>query len=204
LKARLERKDNIMNYSDEEIEAYFKQLDRRKFIDDQKEHAALDRPLSIGHGQTISQPTLVLSMTQKLNLNKKDKVLEIGTGSGFQTALLSKFSSSVYTVERIRALYDSAKERLNNLGYSNIHFHYGDGHSGWEENAPYDKIMVTAAANEIPETLIDQLAAGGKMIIPVGDFRMQELKLVEKDENGKISETVIEYVMFVEFRKDVE
>lgn len=193
-----------MNYSDEEIEAYFKQLDRRKFIDDQKEHAALDRPLSIGHGQTISQPTLVLSMTQKLNLNKKDKVLEIGTGSGFQTALLSKFSSSVYTVERIRALYDSAKERLNNLGYSNIHFHYGDGHSGWEENAPYDKIMVTAAANEIPETLIDQLAAGGKMIIPVGDFRMQELKLVEKDENGKISETVIEYVMFVEFRKDVE
>ena len=193
-----------MNYSDEEIEAYFKQLDRRKFIDDQKEHAALDRPLSIGRGQTISQPTLVLSMTQKLNLNKKDKVLEIGTGSGFQTALLSKFSSSVYTVERIRALYDSAKERLNNLGYSNIHFHYGDGHSGWEENAPYDKIMVTAAANEIPETLIDQLAAGGKMIIPVGDFRMQELKLVEKDENGKISETVIEYVMFVEFRKDVE
>lgn len=193
-----------MNYSDEEIEAYFKQLDRRKFIDDQKEHAALDRPLSIGHGQTISQPTLVLSMTQKLNLNKKDKVLEIGTGSGFQTALLSKFSSSVYTVERIRALYDSAKERLNNLGYSNIHFHYGDGHSGWEENAPYDKIMVTAAANEIPKTLIDQLAAGGKMIIPVGDFRMQELKLVEKDENGKISETVIEYVMFVEFRKDVE
>ncbi|HIV82873.1 MAG TPA: protein-L-isoaspartate(D-aspartate) O-methyltransferase [Candidatus Salinicoccus merdavium] len=193
-----------MNYSDEEIEAYFKQLDRRKFIDDQKEHAALDRPLSIGHGQTISQPTLVLNMTQKLNLNKKDKVLEIGTGSGFQTALLSKFSSSVYTVERIRALYDSAKERLNNLGYSNIHFHYGDGHSGWEENAPYDKIMVTAAANEIPETLIDQLAAGGKMIIPVGDFRMQELKLVEKDENGKISETVIEYVMFVEFRKDVE
>lgn len=193
-----------MNYSDTEVEAYFKQLDRSKFIDDQKEHAALDRPLSIGHGQTISQPTLVLNMTQKLDLNKEDKVLEIGTGSGFQTALLSKFSSSVYTVERIRALYDSAKERLTDLGYSNVHFHYGDGHSGWEEHAPYNKIMVTAAAREIPETLIDQLAAGGKMVIPVGDFRMQELKLVEKDESGKISETVIEYVMFVEFRKDVE
>lgn len=193
-----------MNYSDTEVEAYFKQLDRSKFIDDQKEHAALDRPLSIGHGQTISQPTLVLNMTQKLDLNKEDKVLEIGTGSGFQTALLSKFSSSVYTVERIRALYDSAKERLTDLGYSNVHFHYGDGHSGWEEHAPYNKIMVTAAAREIPETLIDQLAAGGKMVIPVGDFRMQELKLVEKDENGNISETVIEYVMFVEFRKDVE
>lgn len=193
-----------MNYSDTEVEAYFKQLDRSKFIDDQKEHAALDRPLSIGHGQTISQPTLVLNMTQKLDLNKEDKVLEIGTGSGFQTALLSKFSSSVYTVERIRALYDSAKERLTDLGYSNVHFHYGDGHSGWEKHAPYNKIMVTAAAREIPETLIDQLAAGGKMVIPVGDFRMQELKLVEKDESGKISETVIEYVMFVEFRKDVE
>lgn len=193
-----------MDYSNEEIKAYFKQLDRSKFIDDQKEHAALDRPLPIGHGQTISQPTLVLNMTLELGLNKKDKVLEIGTGSGFQTALLSRFSSSVYTVERIRALHDSAKERLTGLGYSNVHFHYGDGHSGWEENAPYDKIMVTAAANEIPETLTDQLAPGGKMLIPVGDFRMQELKLVEKDDNGKISEKVIEYVMFVEFRKDVE
>lgn len=193
-----------MKYNDEEIKAYFRQLDRSKFIDDQKEHAALDRPLPIGHGQTISQPTLVLNMTLKLELSKENKVLEIGTGSGFQTALLSKFSHSVYTVERIRALYDSAQERLTELGYSNVHFHYGDGHSGWEEHAPYDKIMVTAAAKEIPETLIDQLAPGGKMVIPVGDFHMQELKLVQKDNDGKISESVIEYVMFVEFRKDVE
>lgn len=193
-----------MNYSDEEIEKYFRQLDRSKFIDDQKEHAALDRPLPIGHGQTISQPTLVLNMTLKLDLNKDDKVLEIGTGSGFQTALLSKFSHSVYTVERIRALYDSAKKRLSDLGYSNVYFHYGDGHSGWEDHAPYDKIMVTAAAREIPETLTRQLAPNGKMIIPVGDFHMQELKLLEKDKDGMISESVIEYVMFVEFRKDVE
>ncbi|WP_462422180.1 protein-L-isoaspartate(D-aspartate) O-methyltransferase [Salinicoccus sp. Marseille-QA3877] len=193
-----------MNYSDEEIEKYFRQLDRSKFIDDQKEHAALDRPLSIGHGQTISQPTLVLTMTLQLDLRKDDKVLEIGTGSGFQTALLSKFSHSVYTVERIRALYDSAKKRLSDLGYSNVYYHYGDGHSGWEENAPYDKIMVTAAAKEVPEILINQLAPGGKMVIPVGDFHMQELKLLEKDKDGMISESVIEYVMFVEFRKDVE
>lgn len=193
-----------MNYSDEEIEKYFRQLDRSKFIDDQKEHAALDRPLSIGHGQTISQPTLVLNMTLQLDLRKDDKVLEIGTGSGFQTALLSKFSHSVYTVERIRALYDSAKKRLSDLGYSNVYYHYGDGHSGWEENAPYDKIMVTAAAKEVPEILINQLAPGGKMVIPVGDFHMQELKLLEKDKDGMISESVIEYVMFVEFRKDVE
>ena len=193
-----------MKYSEEEIETYFRQLDRSEFIDDQKEHAALDRPLSIGHGQTISQPTLVLNMTLQLDLRKDDKVLEIGTGSGFQTALLSKFSHSVYTVERIRALYDSAKKRLSDLGYSNVYYHYGDGHSGWEENAPYDKIMVTAAAKEVPEILINQLAPGGKMVIPVGDFHMQELKLVEKDKDGMISESVIEYVMFVEFRKDVE
>ena len=193
-----------MKYSKEEIEAYFKQLDRSEFIDDQKEHASLDRPLSIGHGQTISQPTLVLNMTLKLDLKREDRVLEIGTGSGFQTALLSKFSHSVYTVERIRALYDSAKKRLADLGYSNVYFHYGDGYSGWEDHAPYDKIMVTAAAREIPETLIRQLAPGGKMVIPVGDFHMQELKLVEKDKDGTISESVIEYVMFVEFRKDVE
>lgn len=193
-----------MRYSDEEIETYFSQLDRSKFIDDQKEHAALDRPLPIGHGQTISQPTLVLNMTLKLDLSKDDKVLEIGTGSGFQTALLSRFSSSVYTVERIRALYDSAKERLTDLGYSNVHFHYGDGHSGWKHSAPYDKIMVTAAATEVPGTLVDQLAPGGKMVIPVGDFHMQALKLLEKDNNGVISESVIEYVTFVEFRKDVE
>lgn len=193
-----------MKYSEEEIETYFRQLDRSEFIDDQKEHAALDRPLSIGHGQTISQPTLVLNMTLQLDLRKDDKVLEIGTGSGFQTALLSKFSHSVYTVERIRALYDSAKKRLSDLGYSNVYYHYGDGHSGWEENAPYDKIMVTAAAKEVPEILINQLAPGGKMVIPVGDFHMQELKLLEKDKDGMISESVIEYVMFVEFRKDVE
>lgn len=193
-----------MKYSEEEIEVYFRQLDRSEFIDDQKEHAALDRPLSIGHGQTISQPTLVLNMTLKLDLKKDDRVLEIGTGSGFQTALLSKFSHSVYTVERIRALYDTAKERLADLGYSNVSFLYGDGYSGWKENAPYDKIMVTAAAKEVPETLTRQLAPGGKMVIPVGDFNMQELKLVEKDKDGTISESVIEYVMFVEFRKDVE
>lgn len=193
-----------MKYSEEEIEAYFRQLDRSEFINDQKEYAALDRPLSIGHGQTISQPTLVLNMTLKLDLKNDDRVLEIGTGSGFQTALLSKFSHSVYTVERIRALYDTAKERLADLGYSNVSFLYGDGHSGWKENAPYDKIMVTAAAKEVPETLTRQLAPGGKMVIPVGDFNMQELKLVEKDKDGTISESVIEYVMFVEFRKDVE
>lgn len=193
-----------MRYSDEEIRKYFMQLDRSRFIDEQKELAVLDRPLPIGHGQTISQPSLVLTMTLKLELDSEDKVLEIGTGSGFQTALLSKFSHAVYTVERIRALHERARERLTDLGYRNIHFHYGDGHEGWEEHAPYDKIMVTAAAEEIPDNLVSQLAPGGKMIIPVGSFFGQELKLIEKDDKGRVSESTIEHVMFVKFKKDVE
>ncbi|MCD2138085.1 protein-L-isoaspartate(D-aspartate) O-methyltransferase [Salinicoccus halitifaciens] len=193
-----------MRYTDEEIRKYFMQLDRSRFIDEQKELAVLDRPLPIGHGQTISQPSLVLTMTLKLELDSEDKVLEIGTGSGFQTALLSKFSRSVYTVERIKTLHERARERLTDLGYRNIHFHYGDGHEGWEEHAPYDKIMVTAAAEEMPENLINQLAPGGRMIIPVGSFFGQELKLIEKDKKGRVSESTIEHVMFVKFKKNVE
>lgn len=193
-----------MRYSDEEIRKYFMQLDRSQFIDEQKELAVLDRPLPIGHGQTISQPSLVLTMTLKLELGSEDKVLEIGTGSGFQTALLSKFSHSVYTVERIRALHERARQRLTDLGYQNVHFHYGDGHEGWKEHAPYDKIMVTAAAEEVPDSLIAQLAPGGRMVIPVGSFFGQELKLIEKDDKGGINESTIEHVMFVKFKKDVE
>lgn len=193
-----------MRYSDEEIRSYFMQLDRSQFIDEQKELAVLDRPLPIGHGQTISQPSLVLTMTLELELDSDDKVLEIGTGSGFQTALLSKFSHSVYTVERIRALHERARERLTDLGYRNVHFHYGDGHAGWREHAPYDKIIVTAAAEEVPDNLIKQLAPGGRMIIPVGSFFGQELKLIEKDEKGNLREATLERVMFVKFKKDVE
>ncbi|WP_281248123.1 protein-L-isoaspartate(D-aspartate) O-methyltransferase [Lacicoccus alkaliphilus] len=193
-----------MKYSDEEIRGYFMKLDRSRFIDEQKTLAALDRPLPIGHGQTISQPSLVLSMTLKLELDSDDKVLEIGTGSGFQTALLSRFSRSVYTVERIRALHESSKQRLMDLGYKNIYFHYGDGHEGWKKHAPYDKIMVTAAAEEIPENLINQLAPGGKMVIPVGGLPGQELKLVEKDKEGNMRDSTFEHVMFVKFKKDTD
>ncbi len=193
-----------MKYSDEEIRTYFMQLDRSRFITEQKELATLDRPLPIGHGQTISQPSLVLTMTLKLELTSGDKVLEIGTGSGFQTALLSRFSHSVYTVERIRALHEVAKQRLVDLGYENVFYHYGDGHAGWPEHAPYDKIMVTAAAEEMPENLVAQLAPGGKMVIPIGGFFGQELKLIEKDGAGTVKASTIEHVMFVKFKRDIE
>ncbi len=161
-------------------------------------------PCPIGHGQTISQPSLVLSMTLALELAPQHDVLEIGTGSGFQTAMLAKFSKNVYTVERIEALYERAKERLRTEGFSNIHFHYGDGNQGWLEYAPYDRIIVTAAAERTPQALVDQLAPDGKMVIPVGDDFAQELKLIEKDRNGSVHVSTLEYVRFVELKKDTE
>ncbi|MFC3418896.1 protein-L-isoaspartate(D-aspartate) O-methyltransferase [Salinicoccus hispanicus] len=191
-----------MKYDEKEITAFFHTLDRSRFMDRYKEEADIDMPFPIGHGQTISQPSLVLEMTLRLDLEPGHRVLEIGTGSGFQTALLAKFADSVHTVERIRALHDSAKEKLDAEGFSNIHFHHGDGNLGWEANAPYDRIMVTAAAKEIPSILIQQLAPGGKMVIPVGDTFAQELKLVEKDMHGQIHTAFIEHVRFVDLKGD--
>lgn len=193
-----------MKYDEKEITAFFHALDRSRFMDRHKEEAEMDVPFPIGHGQTISQPSLVLEMTLRLDLESDSKVLEVGTGSGFQTALLAKFAESVYTVERIRALHDSAKEKLDAEGFSNIHFHYGDGNLGWEAHAPYDRIMVTAAAREIPPALIRQLAPGGKMVIPVGDTFDQELRLVEKDGDGGTHTSFIEHVRFVRLKKDKE
>ena len=171
-------------------------------MDEHKDDANMDMPFSIGHGQTISQPSLVLNMTLHLELEDDSKVLEIGTGSGFQTALLAKFSEDVYTVERIEPLHQQAKERLHTEGYTNVHFHLGDGSHGWEAHAPYDRIMVTAAAPEIPDTLTRQLAPGGRMVIPVGDTFSQELRLIEKDEAGNTSSTFLEYVRFVRLEED--
>jgi protein-L-isoaspartate(D-aspartate) O-methyltransferase len=173
-------------------------------MDSEKESAELDRAVSIGYGQTISQPTLVLEMTLHLSLESDSKVLEIGTGSGFQTALLAQFADTVYTVERIEALYHNAKERLSSLGFPNIHFLHGDGNNGWDAHAPYDRIMVTAAARKVPAALLEQLSPGGKMVIPVGDAFSQELQLIEKDHSENIHTTFIEHVLFVEFKKDTE
>lgn len=176
---------------------YYNELDRSYFIDRYKERAHEDVPLPIGYEQTISQPSLVLKMTILLDVDKESKVLEIGTGSGYQTALLAKASKVVFTVERIKELHVKAKERLDKAGYTNIKFKLDDGNLGWEENGPYDRIMVTAGASKLPEPLIDQLAPEGKMIIPVGDTPVQDLMLITKDAEGTVKKKVVEIVRFV-------
>lgn len=171
-------------------------------MDKDKDMAHMDQAVAIGHGQTISQPSLVLEMTLTLNIQPDSKVLEIGTGSGFQTDLLASFSKSVFTVERITPLHFRAKEKLREAGLSNISFKLGDGSQGWEENAPYDRIMVTAAAADVPSELVSQMAAGGKMVIPVGTEWEQKLLLIEKDEQGETCPTFIKNVMFVSLKRD--
>lgn len=186
----------------ERIREIYQEIDRSYFLDEEKEYAYLDRPLSIGHGQTISQPSLVLEMTIALDIQKDSRVLEIGTGSGYQTALLSKAAKKVYTVERIEELKERAKKRLTEGNYENIDYKLGDGSQGWPEHAPYERIMVTAAAKKLPKALADQLAPGGEMVIPVGAKTMQELLLVTKDEEGKISKEILNYVRFVDLIRD--
>ncbi len=154
---------------------------RHLFVPEEyRNHAYNDYPLPIGYGQTISQPYIVAAMTELLDLKGDEKVLEIGTGSGYQTALLAELAGEVYTVERIPQLLERAKQVLSSLGYTNIYFKLADGTLGWPENAPFDRIMVTAAAPDLPQPLIDQLAEGGIMVIPVGSRYLQTLKVVVK------------------------
>jgi protein-L-isoaspartate(D-aspartate) O-methyltransferase len=186
----------------DELYEFYRNLDRASFIDDafSRLYAHHDAALAIECGQTISQPSLVYSMTRNLDLKKTHRVLEIGTGSGYQTAFLSAFSGAVYTVERIGYLYEKAMERLHKLGYANIFFRNGDGSDGWVEHSPYDRIIVTAAAGRIPDPLLEQLAPGGKLIIPVGARGWQELLLVLKDEFGNMKEERLGAVTFVELK----
>lgn len=182
-----------------ELMDFAKKLDRSLFIDAEiRDLADLDEPLPIGFGQTISQPSLVWEMTLLLAPDKNSKVLEVGTGSGYQTALLARFSKEVYTIERIPELSKKARKRLETMGYANVFYHIGDGSLGWPEHAPYDRIMVTAAAEDVPKELLEQLAPGGTMIIPVGPPSVQELQLITKDAGGEASRRTIEKVRFVE------
>ena len=184
----------------QELDAYFYSLDRSFFEGEMRTYAALDTPLPIGFGQTISQPSLVLEMTKLLRPERDSRVLEIGTGSGFQTAILAGMSGKVYTVERIAELMERAKGRLDLLGFTNICYKVGDGSLGWEEFAPYDRIMVTAAARVLPEDLVRQLAAGGRMVIPVGPPDVQELQLVTKTADGDLQIKTVSMVRFVELK----
>jgi protein-L-isoaspartate(D-aspartate) O-methyltransferase len=186
---------------DNALTAFFDRLDRARFIEGgYKTYAGLDKPLPIGNEQTISQPTLVLEMTRLLSPESRSKVLEIGTGSGYQTAFLAEFSGQVYTVERFAEFTRQAGERLSALGYANISYRTGDGSEGWPEEAPFDRIIVTAAAGSMPEALVSQLAAGGRMLVPVGDAGMQVLKLVTKDQSGAADVQDVELVRFVELK----
>jgi len=171
---------------------------RHLFVDEALAHRAYeDTALPIGHNQTISQPYIVGRMTELLlAAGPLDKVLEIGTGCGYQTAVLAQLVERVFTVERIQALQDRAKERLAELNLRNVVYRWGDGWEGWSALAPYNGIMVTAAAAEVPQALLDQLAIGGRLVIPVGAGDEQELLLIVREEDG-FSRHVLDAVRFV-------
>jgi protein-L-isoaspartate(D-aspartate) O-methyltransferase len=172
---------------------------RHQFVDEEmRPYAYQNRPLPIGHGQTISQPYIVAVMTELLDAKPGDKALEIGTGSAYQAAVLGAVGAEVYTIEIVEPLAASARERIARLGLTNIHTRTGDGYYGWPEAAPFDAILVTAAASHIPPPLIKQLKPGGRMLIPVGDrFNVQQLVLVEKSPDQKINTRQLLPVAFV-------
>lgn len=180
-----------------------RRVPRHEFVRRGLRGAAYDnRPLPIGHGQTISQPYIVGLMTQLLEPEPDDRVLEIGTGSGYQAAVLAEIVDSVFTIEIIEPLATSAGERLRRLAYETVEVRHGDGYFGWPDRAPFDGIVVTAAATHIPPPLIEQLAPGARMVIPVGPpFRVQELMLVEKRPDGSVRQRSILPVQFVPFTR---
>ncbi len=166
---------------DKSVLAAFSRVPRHAFVEKhQQPFAYNDHPLGIGSGQTISQPYIVALMTEALRLKETDKVLEIGTGSGYQTAILAEIVDEVHTIERIASLQEGAKKVLDELGYENIHYVTADGTDGHDEAAPYDAILVTAAAREIPKDLLSQLKDTGRMVIPVGGHFFQDLFLIKK------------------------
>ncbi len=184
---------------DDEVTKALGRVPRHKFIPQHLRQAAYqNRPLPIGHGQTISQPYIVAIMTHLLHVDKNDRVLEIGTGSGYQVAVLAELVKKVYSIEIIEPLGKQAENLLQRLGYENIELAIGDGYYGWEEHAPFDAIIVTAAASHIPPPLIKQLKPGGRMLIPVGSrFMVQELLLVQKSASGAVTTRQMLPVAFV-------
>jgi len=172
---------------------------RHEFVpEDQRAWAYVDTPLPIGHGQTISQPAVVAFMTQVIRPRPGLRVLEVGTGSGYQAAVLAETGARVWTIEIFRALADEARARLRRLGYRSVQVRHGDGYAGWPDAAPFDAIVVTAGADSIPPPLIRQLAPGGRLVMPVGDpWADQRLILLEKDSSGRIASSDLLPVRFV-------
>jgi protein-L-isoaspartate(D-aspartate) O-methyltransferase len=177
---------------------------RHQFVPAEQQRYAYDnRPLSIGLGQTISQPFIVALMTDLLELSPAHRVLEVGTGSGYQAAVLAELAREVYTIEIVEPLAKQAAARLAALGYRNVTVRSGDGYRGWPEHTPYDAIMVTAGALEVPPALIQQLKPGGKLVIPVGPQSIaQQLRVIEKDASGKVTTRDVLAVRFVPLTRD--
>lgn len=189
--------------SDPAVLAAMRRVPRHEFVPPEvRSFAYEDSPLPIGDGQTISQPYIVALMTQLLKLKNTDRVLEIGTGSGYQAAVLAEIVSEVYTIEIVEPLERSARATLGRLGYKNVFTRAGDGYRGWPEHAPFDAIIITAAPAQIPEPLIDQLKTGGKMVLPLGTW-YQELIVLTKGEDGMRKESVIP-VRFVPMTGEIE
>jgi protein-L-isoaspartate(D-aspartate) O-methyltransferase len=184
----VERQIAARGVKDRAVLKALRAVPRHEFVPpDLASEAYSDNPLPIGYGQTISQPYIVGYMSEMLKLAPEHKVLEIGAGSGYQAAVLSRLAREVYTIEIVEPLGVQARDRLERLGYRNIHVRIGDGYRGWPEEAPFDRIILTAAPPEIPEALIEQLAPGGRLIAPVGpSYGDQEIILVDKDAEGRI------------------
>jgi protein-L-isoaspartate(D-aspartate) O-methyltransferase len=189
---------------DEKVLIAMRDVPRHLFVPEGRRSSAYgDFPLPIGYGQTISQPYIVALMTELLEPEKDDIALEVGTGSGYQAAVLSQIVKKVYTIEIVPPLGNAAEKRLREVEYKNITVRVGDGYYGWEEHAPFDCIIVTAASDHIPPPLIKQLKKGGKMAIPVGHpFRVQNLMLLEKSEEGEIQMKNVLAVRFVPFVRE--
>jgi protein-L-isoaspartate(D-aspartate) O-methyltransferase len=188
---------------DPRVVAALHNIPRHLFVPgERRDHAYADTPVPIGHGQTISQPYIVALMTTRVRPQPGDRALEVGTGSGYQTAVLSQLVAHVHTIELEDALARTAADLFRELNYENITTRIGDGYVGWPEQAPFDIVMVTAAADHIPQPLIEQLRPGGRLIAPVGPrAAVQQLQLIEKDAAGAIKITDVSPVMFVPLRR---
>lgn len=189
---------------DERVLAAMAKVPREEFVPaDARPSAYEDGPLPIGYDQTISQPYVVAFMTEQLRPKRSDRVLEIGSGSGYQAAILGELVTEVYTIEIVEPLAKSAEAILQRLGYNNVHTKVGDGYKGWPEEAPFDAIIVTCAPEKVPQPLVDQLKDGGRMVIPVGERFAQQLYLLEK-KNGQLKESVTLPVRFVPMLREAQ
>ena len=202
--AMVERQLRPRGIDDVRVLRAMAKVQRENFVAKElRANAYEDRPLPIGFGQTISQPFIVAFMTQELKPQPTDRVLEIGTGSGYQAAVLGELVKEVYTIEIVRPLAQRAAVVLNALGYKNVLVKAGDGYKGWPEHAPFDAIIVTAAPDHVPQPLVDQLKEGGRMVIPVGKTYAQELYVLEKH-GGTMKQTAVIPVKFVPLTRDPE